>query len=80
MRIAGTAKLKGVNPDNGYNILDEVDDRFNVWVYDKTKWDANTQHAQVSISTKNVVGFTDYNDDATPVDMVRYTGTARGQG
>ena len=74
-----TTTLKGIDA-SGLDIIDRDADRFNVWVYDKGKWDAKTAHAQVNISTKNKIGFTQYDDPATPVDMVRFTGTGKGDG
>lgn len=37
-------------------------------------------HNKVKISTTNSTGFTVYNDDATSVDLVRYTGNDKGNG
>ena len=73
-------KIKPVDPNTGYDAVDLDPDRFNVWVYDKTKWTAKTPHIHVDISTQNVVGFTQYTDLDTAVDLVRFTGNAKGTG
>ena len=72
--------VKGVDAGTGYDIIDLDDDRFNVWVYDKAKWDKNIPDVEVKISTDNVAGFTAYNDPANGVELVRYTGQQKGPG
>ena len=73
-------EIKGPTTGTNYDFIDRDDDRFNVWVKDLAKWqqmDTNgpsNLHIKVKISTTNVAGFTAYNDDATEVDLVRYTG------
>lgn len=68
-----------------WDFIDRDPDRFNVWVYDKPKWDAMNNgipanlHIRAKISTTNVVGFTMYNDNPTEVDLVRYTGGAKNE-
>lgn len=81
----GAATVKGVDPANGFDIIDLDPDRFNVWVYDKAKWDAKTPDINVKISTSNVVGFDGprpggYDDAATEVNLIRYVGVSRGAG
>ncbi len=76
----GTASVKPVDAVSGLDIIDGDDDRFNVWVYDKAKWDAKTPHIKAKISTDNVVGFTQYNDPASEIDLVRRTDGARPPG
>ena len=78
--------IKGPDADN-HDFIDRDPDRFNVWVYDKPAWDAVDEtgapaypHIQAKISTKNVVGFTMYDDPATPVDLVRVADGAAGKG
>lgn len=70
----------GGGADAGWDFIDRDRDRFNVWVYDRGLWDLGVQHNEAKISTTNVVGFTEYNDNATPVDLVRYTGIDKGSG
>jgi hypothetical protein len=73
------AEVKG--PDAGLDFIDRDPDRFNVWVYDPARWgDAQVQHIQATIQTTNVVGFTEYNDNPTPVDLVKYGGAGKGPG
>ncbi len=67
--VAGKPAVRGVDATTGYDIIDRDDDRFNVWVYDKAKWDANIGHIGVEISTDNVAGFTAYDDPANEVDL-----------
>ncbi len=81
-------EVKGPTAGTNYDFIDRDDDRFNIWVKDLTKWqkmeiDGITPsylHNKVKISTTNVAGFTAYNDDATSVDLVRYTGGDKGNG
>ncbi len=81
-------EIKGPTTGTNYDFIDRDDDRFNVWVKDLAKWqqmetDGTTpsfQHNKVKISTTNVALFTAYNDDATAVDLVRYTGGDKGNG
>jgi hypothetical protein len=75
-----SAYVKDPTAGTNLDFIDGDPDRFNVWVYDKTAWDNQTTHIQAKISTKNVAGFTEYDDNATAVDLVRYTGAARGPG
>ena len=91
LNAAGTAvEIKEPNTTTdetaGWDFIDRDPDRFNVWVYDKPAYEAMTDgtptypHRQARISTTNVAGFTDYDDDATAIDLVRYTGDLRGPG
>lgn len=80
MNAAGTdVEIKGPTAGTNLDFIDRDPDRFNVWVYDKAAWDAQTAHIQAKISTTNVVGFTNYDDAATAVDLVRYAGAAKNE-
>lgn len=74
-----TVVVRGPDAGTNWDFIDRDPDRFNVWVYDKAKWDANVGHLQAKISTTNVVGFTENNDPATPVDLVRVTSGPPGK-
>ncbi|MBX9580885.1 MAG: hypothetical protein K2X87_11305 [Gemmataceae bacterium] len=75
--------IKGPNPTmdgtKNWDFIDRDPDRFSVWVFDKPAWDNNTAHVEAKISTTNVAGFTMYDDNATPVDLVRYAGAAKSE-
>ena len=81
-------EIKGPTAGTNYDFIDRDDDRFNVWVKDIAKWQQigtngapTYQHNTVKISTTNVAGwFSVYNDVATSVDLVRYTGGSKGDG
>jgi hypothetical protein len=77
---AGTGvEIKGPTAGTNHDFIDRDDDRFNVWVYDKAAW-AVKNHTTVKLSTTNVAGFTTYNDAATSVSLVKYTGGIEGKG
>ena len=88
MTADGTGvEVDGPQAGTNLDFIDRDPDRFNVWVYDKVAWDATNpdgspanSHISAIISTKNVAGFREYNDPATSVDLVRYTGAIRGPG
>jgi hypothetical protein len=72
------AKLRGPDAGTNWDFIDRDPDRFNVWVRDTVAWNANTQHVLAGIETKNSgmgLWFTQYNDNETAVDLVRYNGT-----
>ena len=74
------AAIKGPDSKTNWDFIDRDPDRFNVWVYDRGKWEVGDKHTQAKISTTNEAGFTKYNDDPTAVDFVRYTGSDKGGG
>lgn len=74
-----SVQVRGPDGDN-HDFIDNDPDRFNVWVYDPGRWNRNVNgtptipHIQAKVSTTNVAGYKGYNDTATPVDLVRFTG------
>ena len=79
-------EIKGPTAGTNHDFIDRDPDRFNVWVWDRTAWEAEDanglpayDHKSVRISTKNKWFFGAYNDAATAVDLVRFTGTFEGK-
>ncbi|MBX9624479.1 MAG: hypothetical protein K2X82_11780 [Gemmataceae bacterium] len=76
-------QIKGPNPTNdetkNRDFIDRDPSRFNVGVCDPGAWELDTPHLRAKISTTDVAGFTMYDDDPTPVDLIKYTGAAKNE-
>lgn len=56
---------------NDRDFVDVNDDWFYICVYEPTEWATGPDTFQVNVSTANAPGYTAWNDDPTPVPVVK---------
>ncbi|VTU01014.1 na-ca exchanger integrin-beta4 : Regulatory P domain of subtilisin-like proprotein convertases OS=Oscillatoria acuminata PCC 6304 GN=Oscil6304_2815 PE=3 SV=1: Calx-beta: CarboxypepD_reg [Gemmataceae bacterium] len=67
-----TPQVRGPDGDK-QDFIDRDPDRFYIRIFDAKNWGARVNNIQAQISTDNLVGYKQYNDNPTNVSLVRMT-------